>query len=1188
MMEKNGDARPVLADGQLVGHYKIEKKIGSGGMGDIYQAFDRKLSRHVAIKTLRPDFFADPDRIKRFAREAVTAAQINHPHIMSIFDTGEAPLSSGLSLHYIVMEFIEGVAIDTYIKDTKPAFSDLLRICEKLASALAAAHKMGIVHRDIKAGNVMINADGDPKILDFGLAKAMTETAAGAFAGDGAGETITRDVTQESKIVGTVSYMSPEQARGESVDHRSDIFSFGTLLYYLFTGHMPFEGDGRVSIIAKILEASHEPVRVVDESLPPELERIINKCLQKKPEDRYQDTRDLVVDLRSLRRQLDSGISDSVSGVYESSRSGPKRAKRILGVPVWAVGALFLLVVSAGIMKLLNVPGSSPGRPDGGPEKTLAVLNFDNLSNPDDAQRYGQILQELILTDLSDNSPVRLISSQRLFDVQKKLGYRDRVNIGRDIAAEVARESGARMMLSGNLIRAEDIWIVTCQLIDVIDGTIITSHRLEGTDIFNIVDSLSGRVRDHLSQSTGRGSPDVSIRDKTSVSMEAFRHYLAGADLLNETEYENAIAEFTAAIEIDPEFNQAYYKMAIAQWWSEDTASDAGKESIRRILEQERYSTERERAIATGALALMEKRYSEACQHYRELTDRYPDDKEAWYGLGEALYHYSTQAREEALEAFERAIDLDVGFALAYRHVFDLYFDFGRYGQALEKANHLINVKPESPAGYRYLAVATIYQGDSIQIERAIDRALIHHSNPEDSARLHSALFIAFTRTGSLPKADEYARKTLAAEPSMRDSERAGIWSELIRLYARAGQAQTGDSILEVALESNLALENKFVMLTNLAQAYFGDFQGRKKARELLERGMRMDTAGTGSIIWAAAGQLSLEERQYDQAEQYARKVLDIKSGNHSDWAQNILYESYLYSGRYDQALALSRGWLDKSPDLVSSYLNFIQVYVYSGQFDAADSVLSLAGDILGTRSKKVMLLRNTAVCYRNIGEYGKARELLLEAHRLDEDQLQVLMSLGKIHELLGEYETARDSYRNILEKNPADVTAMLAMASTSLRARDFRDAEAWLAKAIDVDGTDAVALRMFGYFYSLQDRFDQALACVRRAITRSESFYNYNLLAWLQVAGDLDIDQGIALAKIALDNPPSGNPFLSYVRESPYVPLPEHTLGLGSLKKGEYDTALGYLEAAARLRPDDTNISRDLAFCRERLRGSS
>jgi len=283
---------------------------------------------------------------------------------------------SGQELNYIVMEYINGESLTSYLQKKNLTTSELLRVAEKIASGLAAAHKLGIIHRDIKPDNIKFDDDGNPKILDFGLAKPIE-----LFSDEGKDttDTISKELTQEGKIVGTVNYMSPEQARGENVDTRSDIFSYGILLYRMLTGEFPFDGKDRVSVIAKILEARHIPIRQKNESLPPELERIIDKCLQKNPDDRYQDTRDLVVDIRTLRRQYESGISDTSSIIADKKPVAIKTFtfsgfKLLLGF-ITLVALVMLLALWGGIF---DKRGEQTGTVLQARENALAILGFEN------------------------------------------------------------------------------------------------------------------------------------------------------------------------------------------------------------------------------------------------------------------------------------------------------------------------------------------------------------------------------------------------------------------------------------------------------------------------------------------------------------------------------------------------------------------------------------------------------------------------------------------------------------------------------------------------------------------------------------------------------------------------------------------------------------------------------------------
>ena len=292
--------------GDKFAHFEILSKIGEGGMGEVYLARDLKLNRQVAIKVLHPESFDEKERKDRFIREEQTVAQISHPNVMGIFDIGTAEID-GKEFCYIVSEYISGRLLTDMINKGDHDLKELVRIAERIAAGLAAAHRLNIVHRDIKADNIIIEEGGEPKILDFGLAKAVQGMF---FDEDGeTTKTLSQELTKAGKILGTVSYMSPEQARGEKVDIRSDIFSFGILLYRMVTGEFPFEGPTQVSTLAKILESDPEPPSVRNENIPPELERIIDKCLRKDTADRYQGASDLVVDLRSVRRQYDSGVT---------------------------------------------------------------------------------------------------------------------------------------------------------------------------------------------------------------------------------------------------------------------------------------------------------------------------------------------------------------------------------------------------------------------------------------------------------------------------------------------------------------------------------------------------------------------------------------------------------------------------------------------------------------------------------------------------------------------------------------------------------------------------------------------------------------------------------------------------------------------------------------------------------------
>src|SRR5437016_3127157 len=306
--------------GQVLGHYRIEAKLGEGGMGVVYRAFDTHLDRPVAIKILRADATASPERRRRFQQEAKAASALNHPNIVHIYD-----ISSSGATDYIAMEFVDGKTLDRLIGKSGLVLRDTLKYAIQVADALARAHAAGIVHRDLKPANIIVGEDGRVKLLDFGLAKLTETTVQAAVDSEASTATITarEDLqTQEGTIVGTVAYMSPEQAEGKKVDARSDIFSFGSVLYEMVTGRRAFEGGSKLSTLSAILHKDPQPPGDLAPSLPAELEKIISSCLRKDPNARWQSMKEIQNALDALKRQLDPGVRPPPPPVTATTVSG--------------------------------------------------------------------------------------------------------------------------------------------------------------------------------------------------------------------------------------------------------------------------------------------------------------------------------------------------------------------------------------------------------------------------------------------------------------------------------------------------------------------------------------------------------------------------------------------------------------------------------------------------------------------------------------------------------------------------------------------------------------------------------------------------------------------------------------------------------------------------------------------------
>ena len=337
-----------LKDGDEISHYRIVEPIGAGGMGEVFLAEDKKLRRQVALKLLPRSMVADRERLRRFQREALAVSALNHPNILTIFE-----FDSTEGKHFLASEFVNGETLRARLKRERPQIADALEIAIQIASALQAAHKAGVIHRDIKPENVMIREDGIVKVLDFGLAKMTTESTVSL-------ESRTQFLSNPGMLMGTASYMSPEQLRIQQIDKRSDIFSFGVVLYEMLSGKQPFTGDTNTDVIAAIIQREPETLFLRGSGLPPEIETLVNKCLEKERTDRYQTVDELLTDLKSLRKQIEaeppplpseptSTDSEEHTGPTSLSTGGVGRAPQRKWL-VYLIAALLL----AGVITVLR------------------------------------------------------------------------------------------------------------------------------------------------------------------------------------------------------------------------------------------------------------------------------------------------------------------------------------------------------------------------------------------------------------------------------------------------------------------------------------------------------------------------------------------------------------------------------------------------------------------------------------------------------------------------------------------------------------------------------------------------------------------------------------------------------------------------------------------------------------------
>jgi eukaryotic-like serine/threonine-protein kinase len=489
----------TLTTGSKLAHYEITEKIGEGGMGVVYKAKDSHLDRFVAIKVLPPERVADPERKRRFVQEAKAASVLNHPNIITVHDIDERD-----GVDFIVMEYVRGKTLDEMIPSKGLKLGDALKYGVQIADALAKAHSAGIIHRDVKPYNVMVGEDGRVKLLDFGLAK-LTEAA--PLGEDEATRTL--PTTDKGTIVGTVAYMSPEQAEGKRLDARSDIFSFGSVLYEMVTGRRAFQKESKTSTLAAIIHKEPEPLEAV---IPHDLERIIKRCLHKDPARRFQHLDDAKVALEELKEESDSGkLTPSVGNVEKT-------------------------------------------------QKTIAVLPFANLSSEKD-QNFVDGLSEEILNSLAQIPNLKVMARTSSFSFK---GANKTVQ-------EIAGVLGVENILEGSVRKAGNALRITTQLVRAADGSYLWSktYDRELKDIFAIQEDIATAVAGELKATLGIGKSLKQLGG--TENMEAYEHYLLAKGLWQRTLDEGNVyntlkrahKSIDAAIELDPKFALAWAHKSI-------------------------------------------------------------------------------------------------------------------------------------------------------------------------------------------------------------------------------------------------------------------------------------------------------------------------------------------------------------------------------------------------------------------------------------------------------------------------------------------------------------------------------------------------------------------------------------------------------------------------------------------------
>lgn len=647
-------------EGRQISHYKILHKIGAGGMGEVYLAQDTVLERNVALKILPSDVVANEDRMRRFVQEAKTASSLKHSNIVPIYEIGDSD-----GTRFIAMEYIEGETLEAKLKGQSLDTAQILDYGTQMADALDEAHSKGIIHRDIKSSNIMITSRGQVKILDFGLAKVTTlpETP-------GVSELNTKTGTEPGIVLGTVQYMSPEQALGKSTDARSDIFSLGIVLYQMTTGTLPFSGQTPSETMNRIINAAPEAIARFNYNVPPDLERIIRRCLEKDPDRRYQSARDLLIDLKNLKRDTDSAGYSQAVATSKKPRSFKTTAIALIAI-VAALGFYFWMMRRPAI-------------------HSIAVLPFINATGDPKTEYLSDGITESTINTLSQLPNVKVMARSTVFRFKGK--QQDPQQIGDNLKVDA--------VLTGTMDQQQNRLLINTELVKVSDGSQLWGQQFSRnlSDLLAVQNEISSQIAEQLKVRLSGEQKKQLIKQSTDNS-EAYRLYLQGRYQWNKRSkegYLKAIEYFNEAIEKDPTYALAY--TGLAEAYVTDTSPfpldvklARGKAAALKALQFNPNLAEAHNSLA--AAYSIEWNWEAAGKEFRKaiaLNPNYPTAHQ-WYGEYLIPYGKFDEARAE----LKRARELDPlsliimatsGFLEFFAHDYPKAEEYSR--RTLEMDNH--------------------------------------------------------------------------------------------------------------------------------------------------------------------------------------------------------------------------------------------------------------------------------------------------------------------------------------------------------------------------------------------------------------------------------------------------------------------------------------------------------------------
>ena len=953
--------------------YEVIEELGRGGMGRVYRVVDKKIDEEVALKLLNPEVGADKRMIQRFKNELKLARKIAHRNVCRMYHLGEEEGTS-----YITMEYVPGEDLKSFIRRSEQlSIGKAISIGKQVCEGLAEAHHLGVVHRDLKPQNIMIDREGNAKIMDFGIARSL--------GGKG--------LTGEGVVIGTPDYMSPEQVEGKEVDQRSDIYALGVILYEMTTGRIPFEGETPFSVAVKHkTEAPRDPIEL-NSQIPDDLSVVILKCLEKEREKRYQS----VGEVRSELDRIEKGIPSTERVIPKIKALTSKEFTVTFGLKkvfIPAVVVLAAIVIIVIVSLILPKRGTVIFPSD---KPSLAVLYFKNNTGEEEYNFWRSALSDSIITDLQQSKYINVLRTDQLLSILRKLNLLEVEGYANEDIKAVAEEAGVNHILQGSLTKAGDNFRINVTLQEAITGELVGSETIDGkgeASIISMIDELSKKIKIDLNLTSEQIAADLDrgMSEITTTSLEAYKYYIEGRNFYLNGEYQKSISIIQRAISIDPQFAMAYLSLS-RSYRALGDESESMKYQQKAFDLRDRLSDREKLMIQGDYYSFFEKNKDKAVEAFEKLVELYPNDWPAYESLG---WQYAWFGKfDKAIELYEVAVNNNPNPA-AFTMLAICYCYKGLYEEAREILQKYIDDFQDN-TGIRFMIARTyVLQRDFDRALEQLDKAFSLDPTNYDIVYERGYIFIY---KGDLYKAEEEFTNLLETKnPGLEGRGKEGFSN----LYNLQGKFKKSIELFE----QNLSFLNNIGSITfsfygNWLLANWYLFLGRpEEAIEHIERmkslTLGIDASDRYRMILVTEADFLIETGSLDKA---LEKAIEHKEQIKKGLYEHEILDFYYLMGRIEHR----RG----------NYSRAIEYYEKGIPLFSAEA----EGD------SPIVHFYRLAEAYFAVGHWEKAREEYEEILKMTYNRkfggaiyAKSFYMLGKIYEKQGHTAHAIEHYEKFLD----------------------------------------------------------------------------------------------------------------------------------------------------------------------------